>query len=151
MCGAVSTFGFAFYIQPVLMPMIAEMPRGKVGLKILSWSTRFVVLGEPVRAIHGQTRTFLLGKLHNLSRCQRNVKQSPKCLRNLTKTREAGSFWKFIIAFSRNKNSVFCEVGRSLKILGRGRKQPARSRFMVRKKVRPFEYDITSSTGCSTI
>lgn len=45
-CGAVSTFGFAFYIQPVLMPMIAEMPRGKYGVKMLGWSNRFVVLGE---------------------------------------------------------------------------------------------------------
>ncbi|GAQ87696.1 Amino acid transporter protein [Klebsormidium nitens] len=43
-CGAVSTFGFAFYIQPVLMPMIAEMPRGKYGVKMLGWSNRFVVL-----------------------------------------------------------------------------------------------------------
>eukprot|EP00898_Chlorokybus_atmophyticus_P002369 jgi/Chlat1/3132/Chrsp21S03361 len=41
---AVSTFGFAFYIQPVMMPFLAEMPKGYVGVKILSWGTRIVVL-----------------------------------------------------------------------------------------------------------
>ena len=50
MSGAVATFGFTFYIQPMLMPMIAEMPRGQVGIKILSWSVRFVVLGETPRS-----------------------------------------------------------------------------------------------------
>lgn len=46
MSGVVATFGFTFYIQPMLMPMIAEMPRGNVGIKILAWSARFVTLGK---------------------------------------------------------------------------------------------------------
>ncbi|GAQ81504.1 Amino acid transporter protein [Klebsormidium nitens] len=46
MSGVVATFGFTFYIQPILMPMIAEMPRGDVGIKILAWSARFVTLGN---------------------------------------------------------------------------------------------------------
>ena len=44
--GAVSTFGFVFYIQPIMMPLLSEMPASERGVKILSWSTRIVVLGE---------------------------------------------------------------------------------------------------------
>lgn len=42
---AVSVFGFAFYIQPMMMPLLLEMPKGKVGVKLTSWSARIVVLG----------------------------------------------------------------------------------------------------------
>jgi hypothetical protein len=42
---AISIFGFAFYIQPIMMPLLLEMPKGKVGVKLISWSTRIVVLG----------------------------------------------------------------------------------------------------------
>ena len=38
-------FGFAFYIQPMMMPLLLEMPEGKVGVKLTSWSARIVVLG----------------------------------------------------------------------------------------------------------
>jgi amino acid permease len=41
---AISIFGFAFYIQPIMMPLLLEMPKGKVGVKLISWSTRIVVL-----------------------------------------------------------------------------------------------------------
>ena len=44
--GAVSTFGFVFYIQPIMMPLLSEMPASERGVKILSWSTRIVVLGK---------------------------------------------------------------------------------------------------------
>lgn len=44
--GAVSTFGFVFYIQPIMMPLLSEMPASQRGVKILSWSTRIVVLGQ---------------------------------------------------------------------------------------------------------
>lgn len=42
---AVSVFGFAFYIQPVIMPLLEEMPVGQLGVKLTSYSTRVVVLG----------------------------------------------------------------------------------------------------------
>lgn len=42
---ATSIFGFAFYIQPIMMPYLSEVPSGKVGISILKWSTRIVVLG----------------------------------------------------------------------------------------------------------
>lgn len=42
---AVSVFGFAFYLQPMMMPLLLEMPKGKVGVKLTSWSARIVVLG----------------------------------------------------------------------------------------------------------
>lgn len=44
--GAVSTFGFVFYIQPIMMPLLSEMPATERGVKILSTSTRVVVLDE---------------------------------------------------------------------------------------------------------
>lgn len=44
--GAVSTFGFVFYIQPIMMPLLSEMPATERGVRILSWSTRIVVLGK---------------------------------------------------------------------------------------------------------
>jgi hypothetical protein len=43
---AISVFGFAFYIQPLMMPMLVEMPEGGHGLKMLSYATRVAVLGE---------------------------------------------------------------------------------------------------------
>lgn len=39
----VSTIAFAFYIQPIAMPMLREMPPGKAGYRILSWSMRLVI------------------------------------------------------------------------------------------------------------
>ena len=41
----VSTIAFAFYIQPIAMPMLQEMPPGKPGYHILAWSMRLVILG----------------------------------------------------------------------------------------------------------
>lgn len=43
---AVSTFGFAYYIQPIMMPMLSEMPPGKAGVKLTSLSMRMVVMGS---------------------------------------------------------------------------------------------------------
>ena len=42
----VSTIAFAFYIQPIAMPMLREMPPGKAGYRILSWSMRLVIGGK---------------------------------------------------------------------------------------------------------
>lgn len=42
----VSTIAFAFYIQPIAMPMLREMPPGKAGYRVLSWSMRLVVGGK---------------------------------------------------------------------------------------------------------
>ncbi|KAJ7298881.1 hypothetical protein O6H91_11G105900 [Diphasiastrum complanatum] len=42
---AVSIFGFAFYIQPIMMPLYSEMPSGKVGVKLTSYTVRIVILG----------------------------------------------------------------------------------------------------------
>ncbi|CAM6106707.1 unnamed protein product [Calypogeia fissa] len=41
---AVSIFGFAFYIQPIMMPMLLEVPDGSIGVKVVSYSTRITVL-----------------------------------------------------------------------------------------------------------
>ena len=41
----VSTIAFAFYIQPIAMPMLREMPAGKAGYRILAWSMRLVIGG----------------------------------------------------------------------------------------------------------
>ncbi|BFI36799.1 hypothetical protein MARPO_0194s0003 [Marchantia polymorpha] len=41
---AVSIFGFAFYVQPIMMPLLVEVPDGIVGVKIVSYSMRIVVL-----------------------------------------------------------------------------------------------------------
>ena len=41
----VSIIGFAFYLQPIAMPMLREMPPGEVGYKILSFCMRTVILG----------------------------------------------------------------------------------------------------------
>lgn len=43
---AVSIFGFAFYVQPIMMPLLVEVPDGIVGVKIVSYSMRIVVLCE---------------------------------------------------------------------------------------------------------
>lgn len=44
---AVSVFGFAFYLQPLIMPLFNEMPglpRHKA--RISTWAMRFAVLGQ---------------------------------------------------------------------------------------------------------
>ncbi|KAL2644991.1 hypothetical protein R1flu_012578 [Riccia fluitans] len=41
---AVTIFGFAFYAQPIMMPFLLEVPDGLVGVKIVSYSTRIVIL-----------------------------------------------------------------------------------------------------------
>ncbi|KAK9821612.1 hypothetical protein WJX81_007885 [Elliptochloris bilobata] len=41
----VSVIGFAFYLQPIAMPMLREMPPGEVGYKILSFCMRTVIMG----------------------------------------------------------------------------------------------------------
>ena len=46
MVGAtVSVIGFAFYLQPIAMPMLREMPPGEVGYKILSFCMRVTIMG----------------------------------------------------------------------------------------------------------
>lgn len=37
--------GFSFYIHPLMMPMLAELPPGRVGLRIMSDSIKLVILG----------------------------------------------------------------------------------------------------------
>ena len=41
----VSVIGFAFYLQPIAMPMLREMPPGEAGYKILSFCMRTVIMG----------------------------------------------------------------------------------------------------------
>lgn len=41
----VATFGFAFYCQPFMMPLLAEMPPGRVGVQLTSLSMRTVLYG----------------------------------------------------------------------------------------------------------
>ena len=42
---AMSTIAFAFYIHPIAMPMLREMPPGKAGYDILAWAMRLVITG----------------------------------------------------------------------------------------------------------
>ena len=42
-----SIIGFAFYLQPIAMPMLREMPPGEVGYKILSLCMRITIMGAP--------------------------------------------------------------------------------------------------------
>ena len=41
----VSVIGFAFYLQPIAMPMLREMPPGEAGYKILSFCMRVTIMG----------------------------------------------------------------------------------------------------------
>ena len=41
----VSVIGFAFYLQPIAMPMLREMPPGEAGYKMLSFCMRTVIMG----------------------------------------------------------------------------------------------------------
>jgi hypothetical protein len=43
---AFSLLGFAFYLQPLMMPIIREMPEGKTGRNALSAAVHASVLGE---------------------------------------------------------------------------------------------------------
>ena len=51
--------GFAFYLQPCLLPLLAEMPPGAAGVRLMTAATRTVIMGVAtvVRAPEGQ-RTF---------------------------------------------------------------------------------------------
>ena len=40
-----SVIGFAFYLQPIAMPMLREMPPGEIGYKILSFCMRTTIMG----------------------------------------------------------------------------------------------------------
>lgn len=40
-----SVIGFAFYLQPIAMPMLREMPPGEAGYKILSFCMRVTIMG----------------------------------------------------------------------------------------------------------
>lgn len=44
-CGAVSVFGFAFFLQPFIMPLLSEMPPGRTGVILTSWAMRITLLG----------------------------------------------------------------------------------------------------------
>ena len=41
---AVAVLGFAFYVQPMLMPLLHEMPAGPLGVRITSTAVRWVVI-----------------------------------------------------------------------------------------------------------
>jgi hypothetical protein len=59
----VSTIAFAFYIQPIAMPMLREMPPGRRGYAILSWSMRLVIGG----ALHVDIHAHLTKMLSDVS------------------------------------------------------------------------------------
>jgi len=40
-----AVLGFAFYLQPCLLPLMAEMPPGAAGVRLMTSATRTVVLG----------------------------------------------------------------------------------------------------------
>ena len=42
---AFAVLGFAFYLQPCLLPLMAEMPPGAAGVRLMTAATRTVVLG----------------------------------------------------------------------------------------------------------
>ena len=37
--------GFAFYLQPCLLPLLAEMPPGAAGVRLMTAATRTVIMG----------------------------------------------------------------------------------------------------------
>lgn len=41
--------GFAFYLQPMMMPLLHDMPPGPAGLAITSTAVKIVILGTPSR------------------------------------------------------------------------------------------------------
>ena len=42
---SVETIAYAFYLQPIAMPMLAQMPPGCDGYTILTWSMYIVIGG----------------------------------------------------------------------------------------------------------
>lgn len=50
---SVATYGFIFFLQPISMAMLPEFPQTKVGVRLLSWSNKAVMLGgsssSPIR------------------------------------------------------------------------------------------------------
>ena len=38
--------GFAFYVQPMLMPLLHEMPAGELGVSLMTTAVRVVTMGE---------------------------------------------------------------------------------------------------------
>ena len=43
---AFAVYGFAFYVQPMLMPLLQEMPAGPLGVSLMTTAVRVVTLGE---------------------------------------------------------------------------------------------------------
>lgn len=41
---AFAVLGFAFYVQPMLMPLLHEMPAGPLGVRVTSTAVRWVVM-----------------------------------------------------------------------------------------------------------
>ena len=37
--------GYAFYVQPMLMPLLHEMPAGQLGVRLMTTAVRYVTLG----------------------------------------------------------------------------------------------------------
>jgi hypothetical protein len=53
---AFSLLGYAFYLQPLIMPIIREMPEGKAGRQALTTAVHSSLLGEfvwPATAVSG--------------------------------------------------------------------------------------------------
>ena len=42
---AFAVFGYAFYLQPLLMPLLHEMPPGRIGVELTTKATAIVTLG----------------------------------------------------------------------------------------------------------
>lgn len=40
--------GFAFYLQPMMMPLLHDMPPGPSGLAITSTAVKIVIIGTPI-------------------------------------------------------------------------------------------------------
>ena len=46
MAASIADFGYMFYLQPLIMPMLASMGGGKQGARVLSLSAWLAVMGE---------------------------------------------------------------------------------------------------------
>ena len=46
---AFAVLGFAFYVQPMLMPLLHEMPAGQLGVRLMCRAVRVVTLGACVK------------------------------------------------------------------------------------------------------
>ena len=77
---SVGTIAFAFYLQPIAMPMLAEMPPGRDGYTILTWSM-YIVIGGALFILCGIKQSavaHLLWRLHHDKIFIHHIRNEPR-------------------------------------------------------------------------